>query len=148
MDDHLVNSIIGYNSRMSGEIEVEGLVRVDGDFQGSIKTSGKVLIGSTGRLDCVIDAKTVVVGGVFKGTIYASDRVMLLPNAVVLASIFSPRLIAEEGVILEGAMMISGEEKKSFSDDDTLELGSRENLFFRRQAKSRRASQPQDISKA
>lgn len=140
MEEHVVNSIIGHGSRFTGDIEVDGLVRVDGDFQGSIRTSGKVLVGSTGRLDCVVDARTVVVGGVFKGTIYAGEKVVLLPNAVVMASIFSPRLIAEEGVILEGSIMVTGVQDFDAADDPGYEVNLREGRLFRRQHGLRRAA--------
>ena len=108
MEEQFVNSIIGHHSVFRGDIELDGLFRIDGDFTGSIKTSGKVLLGNCGRADCTIDARIVVLGGIFKGTVYATDRVVLLSTAVVIGSIFAPRLIAEEGVILEGSIMVVG----------------------------------------
>ncbi len=113
MEEQFVNSIIGHHSVFRGDIELDGLFRIDGDFTGSIKTSGKVLLGNSGRADCTIDARIVVLGGIFKGTVYATDRVVLLSTAVVIGSIFSPRLIAEEGVILEGAVMVVGQGHES-----------------------------------
>jgi cytoskeletal protein CcmA (bactofilin family) len=49
-----------------------------------------------------------VVGGIIRGAIIASEKVVILSSAVVIGSISSPRLIAEEGVILEGTINISG----------------------------------------
>lgn len=107
-DDAYINSIVGEGTHFRGHLELSGLLRVDGDFSGSIKTSGKVIIGRNGRADCTIEAGTVVVGGVLRGSIYAAETVIVLSSALVLADIHAPRLVAEEGVLLHGVMEISG----------------------------------------
>lgn len=108
IESTLVNSIIGVGTTFKGQLNVSGLMRVDGDLHGSIKTSGRVIIGRTGRADCTIDASTVVIGGVFRGTIYASEKVIALESAIILGNIFAPRIIVEAGVLLDGAMHIRG----------------------------------------
>ncbi|POR03288.1 hypothetical protein AU468_05370 [Alkalispirochaeta sphaeroplastigenens] len=108
----LVNSIVGAGTFFKGQIDVSGLLRIDGDFSGGVKTSGRVIVGRGGRADCTIDAATVVIGGVFRGTIYASEKVILLESALVLGNIFAPRMIADSGVILDGAVHLRGTEKK------------------------------------
>ncbi len=105
-DSVLVNSIVGPGTLVKGHIEVSGLLRIDGDFTGSIKTSDRVIIGRGGRADCTIDASTVVIGGAMRGTIYASDKVIALESALILGNVFTPRLIAESGVLLDGAVHI------------------------------------------
>lgn len=108
VESTLVNSIVGAGTFFKGQLTVSGLLRIDGDISGSIKTSGRVIIGRTGRADCTIDAATVVIGGVFRGTLYASQKVIALENAIILGSIFAPRLVVENGVILDGAMHVRG----------------------------------------
>lgn len=105
-NNNVINSIIGYGTAFSGDIDLSGLLKIDGDFSGSIKAEGKVLIGHTGRAKCSIFAKTVVVGGVVKGDIYAEDRVVVLSTGMVLGNIRSPRLVLEEGVLLNGELTI------------------------------------------
>lgn len=106
VDDALVNSIVGEGTHFRGDLELSGLLRVDGDFSGSIRTQGKVIIGRRGRADCVIHASTIVVGGIFRGEINAADKVVVLSSAVVIGDIYSPRIIAEEGVLLDGSLVI------------------------------------------
>lgn len=116
LESTLVNSIVGAGTFFKGTINVTGLLRIDGDFSGGIKSSGRVIIGRGGRADCTIDAATVVIGGVFRGTCYATDRVIALETAVIIGNIYTPRLIAEAGVILDGAMHVRG--VKSVVDGD------------------------------
>lgn len=113
IESSLVNSIVGAGTFFKGNITVSGLLRIDGDFRGGIQTEGRVIIGRGGRADCTIDAATVVIGGVFRGTIYARDKVIALESAIVSGNIYSPRLIAESGVVLDGAVHIRGTENES-----------------------------------
>lgn len=110
-DDALVNSIVGNGTHFRGHIDLSGLLRIDGDFSGSIKTQGKVIVGRGGRADCSIDAHTVVVGGVVRGNIYAKDKVIALESAIIIGNIYATRLIAEDGVLIDAGLMISGESK-------------------------------------
>ena len=108
VESTLVNSIVGAGTFFKGQIDVSGLLRIDGDLSGSVKTNGRVIIGRTGRVDCTVDAASVVVGGVFRGSIYASEKVIALETAIIIGNIFTPRLIAESGVYLDGSMHIRG----------------------------------------
>lgn len=108
-DDSLVNSIIGEETHFRGHVELSGLLRIDGDFSGSIRTSGKVIIGKNGRADCTIDAGTVVIGGAVRGTVYADERVIVLASAMLLGNIYAPKLVIEEGVVLDGHCEVTGE---------------------------------------
>jgi cytoskeletal protein CcmA (bactofilin family) len=97
-----INSIIGEGTRFKGEFDLNGLLRVDGDFCGTIRTKGKVLIGKNGRAECTIYAGTVVVGGVVRGNIFANEKVVILSTGIMLGNIQTPRFIVEEGVVFNG----------------------------------------------
>lgn len=101
-EDNIVNSIIGSGSEFKGEFKINGLLRIDGRFQGTIDTHGKVLIGQSGDAITDIKARLVVVGGTVSGNIYASERVILLSTGDVRGNIITPSLVMEEGVKFEG----------------------------------------------
>lgn len=117
MSDHLgksgvfINSIVGDGTRFVGDLELNGLLRIDGDFIGNIKTDGKVLIGKNGRAECTITADTVVIGGVVKGDIVSKGKVVILSTGMLIGNVSTPRLISEDGVILNGLCMISSMEE-------------------------------------
>jgi cytoskeletal protein CcmA (bactofilin family) len=102
-EDNIVNSIIGEGSDFKGEFKINGLLRIDGRFKGTIETDGKVLIGQTGEATTDIKAKLVVVGGLVRGNIFATERVIFLSTGVITA----PSLIMEEGVRFEGNCTIN-----------------------------------------
>ena len=101
-DDSFINSIIGEGTRFKGEFELNGLLRVDGDFSGTIRSTGKILVGRNGRAECTIHAGTVVIGGIVRGNVSALEKVIILSTGMMLGNITTPRLIAEEGVIFNG----------------------------------------------
>jgi cytoskeletal protein CcmA (bactofilin family) len=107
-----INSIIGEGTRFNGEFDLNGLLRIDGDFCGTVRTEGKVLVGKNGRAECTVYAGTVVVGGILRGNIFANEKVVILSTGIVLGNIHSPRFIVEEGVIFNGtAKIVQGKEK-------------------------------------
>jgi cytoskeletal protein CcmA (bactofilin family) len=106
-DDAFINSIIGEGTRFKGEFDLNGLLRIDGDFTGTIRTSGKVLVGRNGRAECTLHAGTVVIGGVVRGEIFSLEKVIILSTGLMLGNITTPRLIVEEGVIFNGTCRIT-----------------------------------------
>jgi cytoskeletal protein CcmA (bactofilin family) len=106
-DDAFINSIIGEGTRFKGEFDLNGLLRIDGDFTGTIRTKGKVLVGRNGRAECTLHAGTVVIGGVVRGDVFSSEKVIILSTGLVLGNITTPRLIIEEGVIFDGTCRIT-----------------------------------------
>ena len=106
-EDNIVNSIIGAGSEFKGEFKINGLLRIDGKFQGTIDTHGKVLVGQSGDAVTDIKARLVVVGGRVSGNIYATERVILLTTGDVKGNIITPSLIMEEGVKFEGNCVIN-----------------------------------------
>ena len=112
-EDHIVNSIIGEGSAFKGEFKINGLLRVDGKFTGTIVTDGKVLIGQAGEALTDIEARTVIIGGIVRGNIYATERVILLSTGKVTGNIITPGIVMEEGSIFEGQCVINKKADKS-----------------------------------
>ena len=115
-DRAFINSIVGEGTCFTGELNLKGLLRIDGDFIGSIHTDDKVLIGKNGRVQCTIHAGTVVIGGVLKGDIISTDKVIVLASGMILGNVTAPRLVVEDGVIISGNCKIT--EKGSVPDSD------------------------------
>ena len=63
-EDISINTIIGSDSFVSGNIKINGFVRVDGDIDGKIEASGNVIIGNKARVRGNISASSIVVGGI------------------------------------------------------------------------------------
>jgi cytoskeletal protein CcmA (bactofilin family) len=106
--DTLVNSIIGAGSAVEGDIDVDGLLRVDGDIRGSIRVTGKIVISTLARVEASIRARSAVVGGTVKGDIYVTESLRLLSGGVVIGNVFAPHFEAEEGTLVHGDIAVTG----------------------------------------
>lgn len=110
-DERLINSLVGEGTHFRGDLELSGLLRIDGDYTGSITTSGKVIIGHGGRADCSIEASVVVIGGIFRGEVFCTTKVIVLSSAIVIGNLHAPRMVAEEGTMIHGHCVITGVEE-------------------------------------
>ncbi|MBA7685749.1 hypothetical protein ES703_94175 [subsurface metagenome] len=111
-EDSFVNSIIGEGTTLRGDFDLNGLLRIDGKFYGSVNTNGRVLVGKNGIAESTIIANTVVIGGKVKGDIIATEKITLLSTGELIGNIKTPRLIIEEGVIFDGTCEIIEDKDK------------------------------------
>ena len=95
-------SLLGKNARFKGTIMFEGTARIDGRLEGDISTDGTLVIGEEAVVEGNIVARTVICAGNITGDIDASERVELVPPAVVTGRIKAPRLSLQEGVSFLG----------------------------------------------
>lgn len=108
----IINSTIGEGSVFEGKFYISGSLRVDGKFEGEIKTDDELVVGETGKVKTNINAKSVVVAGTVIGNISADDEVRLLETGRVLGDIVTPALSIQRGVIAQGHITITGGHKK------------------------------------
>ncbi len=107
-----MNSTIGEGSVFEGRFYISGSLRIDGKFEGEIKTDEELVVGETGKVRTNIDAKSVVVAGAVIGNIEAKEEVRLLETAKVLGDITSPVINIQSGVVFSGKTIITGKNKR------------------------------------
>ena len=103
-----INSTIGAGSVFEGKFYISGSLRIDGKFEGEIKTDNELVVGETGKVKTDIVARSVVVAGTVIGNIKASEEVRLLETAKVLGDITTPILTIQNGVASLGKVNITG----------------------------------------
>ena len=101
------NCIIGEGSVFEGKFYVEGSIRIEGKFQGSIKTENQLIVSPSGKVKTDITARTVTVAGTLIGNIIATEEVNIIENGKVLGNISTPKLNLEPGVITQGQVTIT-----------------------------------------
>lgn len=111
IESSYINSVVGEGTLFKGDIKIDGLIRIDGDFKGTIESSGQVLIGKSGRAECNIKAETIIIGGAIKGNVIASKRIGVLSSGLILGNLTAPRFDIEENAIFHGKISISKQKK-------------------------------------
>ena len=107
-----INSTIGEGSVFEGKFYISGSLKIDGKFEGEIKTDEELVVGETGRVKTDIFAKSVVIAGTVIGNITAENEVRLLESAKVLGDITAPSISIQRGVVAQGKITITGMNKK------------------------------------
>ena len=101
---------------LSGDLECDGIVKVEGIYQGSIKTVSNVIIGKEARVDAHIEAQNVSVSGQVKGSILAKGRLEILSTGRVWADVTVKSFLLDDGGKLHGGLKMfdAGPEPESF----------------------------------
>ena len=110
-DVFAINTIIGPGSMVRGDIEAPGFTRVDGNVKGNLKTQGRVVVGESARMRSSITGTNITVGGVVDGNIMASERLIVLPTALIIGDIVTRRIEAAEGCIIHGKVRVCQSEE-------------------------------------
>ena len=101
-DDISINTIIGKGSAVSGDIKINGFVRVDGDVDGNLETGSNIIVGSSARIRGNVQAASAVISGIIIGDIIAPAGIKLLSSAAVIGDVTTRRLVVEDKVVLHG----------------------------------------------
>jgi cytoskeletal protein CcmA (bactofilin family) len=106
-------NLIAKGTTIKGEIQSSGDFRIDGNLNGSIKSSGKVVIGSTGKVDGEINCQNAEVEGELRVKITVKELLSLKATSVLRGEIITSKLSIEPGAVLSGTCNMDGESNKT-----------------------------------
>lgn len=103
--------ILDVNAAMQGSLVFSDPVnlRINGKFDGTLKTKGVLTIGEKAVVTADIDGDTVIVSGYVKGKIRALRLLSLTSTATVYGDVDVGKISIEEGAILNGKCKMRGE---------------------------------------
>jgi cytoskeletal protein CcmA (bactofilin family) len=121
-----LKAYMGEDAKFNGTLSFEGTVRIDGHFEGQVKTGDTLIIGESGFVSADIVAGTVICRGKVEGSITASQKVEIHVNSQVVGSVKTPSLFVEVGALLDGNCEMSGAENKvvKLVKNKEMEVGS------------------------
>ncbi len=107
-----IENVLGPTGHFRGHLKADGNIRVDGYFEGSMETSGNVIIGEAAKVVANITASNIQVWGAVKGNITASGRLEILPSGRVWGEINVASLLIDEGGLFRGKSSMAGGEER------------------------------------
>jgi len=98
------DKILDVNAAMQGSLVFSDPVnlRINGKFEGSLDTKGKLTVGQAAEIRADIVGENITIAGNIKGNIKATEAVKLLSTAQVIGNIEVPRISIEQGAIFNG----------------------------------------------
>ena len=110
-----IESLIGTNTVIEGNMTFSGGMRIDGTVKGNIRAHddkpSMVVVSSSGRVEGEVSAAHVIVNGTIDGPVTASRLLELQPGAKVHGNVEYKSLEMHTGAVVEGTLHHSGEVK-------------------------------------
>jgi cytoskeletal protein CcmA (bactofilin family) len=99
-----INTVIGKDTSFNGTLTGKGLIRIDGEAEGSIANKGDLIIGESGRVKVDLKARNVTIAGYYEGALEAEGRLELKKTATAIGTFKTNGLLVEEGAVISGSL--------------------------------------------
>src|SRR5436190_6875664 len=115
-----LSGFVGHGTVLTGETNFQAMLRVDGQLQGTVTSdAGTLIVGSHGQVDANVAVASATINGTVNGDIVASEKLHLGRTAKVVGNVQTPKIIIEEGAVLEGSCsMLRAKEAQEKRDNE------------------------------
>ncbi|MBF0158249.1 MAG: polymer-forming cytoskeletal protein [Magnetococcales bacterium] len=108
---------IATGTRVTGDIQIDCKLHIDGELSGTIISTSLVTIGKAGRVDGEITARKLVVTGRFDGHADC-DEIEILSGGRITGQVQSTLLVIERGSIFSGESRLKEQKETLYERND------------------------------
>ena len=105
----VVDTLVGANTRISGDLHFTGGCHVDGTVNGSVTadpdSKSALSISEEGNIDGGVTVPYVVLNGIVRGDVFANQRVELGPTARVIGNVYYNLIQMAIGAEINGMLV-------------------------------------------
>lgn len=101
-------NILGAGTTIEGDIVSASDIRIDGALKGTLKTKGKLVIGSTGSVDGEVSCMNADISGSIRGKLTVNELLALKSTAKINGEIAVGKLSIEPGADFSGSCSMGG----------------------------------------
>lgn len=94
--------LIGKNTAINGNININGCTRIDGTIDGTIAVDNDLYVGESAVLRASVYAKNAVISGTVTGNVVCRERIELTSTARIKGDIKCGRIAVAEGAEFNG----------------------------------------------
>ena len=106
--------IIESSTKIVGDIYSKADFRIDGIVEGNITTTGKVVVGKSGKINGKINSSNADISGSVSGKIEVAETLTLMSESLIQGDIVTGKLSVEEGAQVDASIsMKSGKQLKA-----------------------------------
>ncbi len=103
---------------VKGEVSFKDTLRIDGRFEGTIRSGKTLIIGEAADVNAEIEVSSLYVSGHLRGQAKVSDRIELSNTARVECDLNTAVLVVEEGAVFEGRCTMSKDATRPYEVED------------------------------
>ena len=111
-DSGVIYNSLTHGSKIIGKVIADKDFRIDGEVDGEIICTGKVVIGAQGFLKGDMQCAVAEVLGKIEGKVDVSDTLSLRENSVLVGDVKTKILVVEPKATLHGTVSMLQEEAK------------------------------------
>ena len=101
-------TVVGASVRVTGNLESQDNIRIEGSVKGSINTQGDVMIGQQAKVEAAgITGRNVIVAGEILGKVTAESLLEIKGAGKVVGDVSCQELIIEQGARFDGNCQMS-----------------------------------------
>ena len=103
--DNNFNSVnlIASSTKLTGDINTETDIRIDGSLNGNLNTAGRLIVGSSGHITGEITCKTAEIEGNVDGKITVTELLTLKSTSNLKGEVTTGQLMIEPGAVFSGS---------------------------------------------
>lgn len=105
----VIDTLVGANSKVNGDVHFQGGCHIDGSVKGNVSadpdTDSALSISDVGLVDGGVTVPYVVLNGIVKGDLFASQRVELGATARVIGNVYYNLIQMAEGAEINGKLV-------------------------------------------
>lgn len=117
-----IHNQIAKGTIIKGDIQTEGVIRIDGTLDGSIVSKGKIVVGPTGRITGEIKCQSANISGVVDGNIVVDELLSLQASAKLNGEVSPGKLSIEPGALFNANCKMGGVVKEMNHGDQKKRL--------------------------
>ncbi|MGD1846281.1 MAG: polymer-forming cytoskeletal protein [Salibacteraceae bacterium] len=103
-----IHNQIAKGTVIKGDIQTDGVIRIDGTLDGSIVSKGKIVVGPTGRITGEIKCQSANISGVIDGKITVGELLSLQASAKLNGEVVTDKLSIEPGALFNANCKMGG----------------------------------------
>ncbi|MDD5456988.1 MAG: polymer-forming cytoskeletal protein [Candidatus Margulisbacteria bacterium] len=100
--DETIQTIVGVESYLTGTINTESSIRIEGGFTGEINSQGVVFVGLQSKIKAQVHALRLIVAGELEGNVEVVESIDILSTGKLIGNITGKRLVVDEGALFQG----------------------------------------------
>ena len=114
--------VIESSTKIVGDIVSKADFRIDGVVEGNITTTGKVVVGASGKISGKLNCSNADVSGSISGHIQISETLSLMSESYIQGDITTAKLSVEEGAQVDATIVMkTGKQLKAVESESSNE---------------------------
>ena len=110
--------VIESSTKIVGDIVSKADFRIDGVVEGNITTTGKVVVGKSGKISGKLNCSNADVSGSISGHIQISETLSLMSESYIQGDITTAKLSVEEGAQVDATIVMkTGKQLKAIESE-------------------------------